>query len=146
MRNNQPVTQKEYPFPEGRSLLSMTDCKGIIRLANAAFVETSGFSWDELDGQPHNLIRHPDMPAAAFHDMWQTLHDGLPWTGMVKNRRKNGDFYWVRANVTPVVRRGVITGYLSVRIEPTRAEVAEAQRLYQKINQGTSRYTMRQGW
>jgi aerotaxis receptor len=98
MRDNQPVSQREYSFPSGASLLSVTDPKGRIVFCNSAFIEVSGFSRDELLGQPHNLVRHPDMPAEAFRDMWETIQSGMPWTGLVKNRRKNGDHYWVQAN------------------------------------------------
>ena len=91
MRNNQPVTQREYDYPADMMLVSSTNPKGEIIHCNRAFVEASGFEYDELIGQPHNLIRHPDIPAEAFRDMWRTIGSGLPWTGLVKNRRKNGD-------------------------------------------------------
>jgi PAS domain S-box-containing protein len=115
MRNNGPVTQREYMLPPGTTLVSTTDLQSHITYCNPAFVETSGFSRDELIGQPHNLVRHPDMPAEAYRDMWATLQAGQPWTALVKNRRKNGDHYWVRANVTPVLEGGRVTGYMSVR-------------------------------
>ena len=102
MRRNLPVTQQEYVYPEGSTLVSMTDLRGRITYCNPAFVEVSGYEFDELVGQPHNLIRHPDMPSEAFRDMWQTVKSGRPWTAMVKNRCKNGDHYWVNANVTPI--------------------------------------------
>ncbi|WP_145498642.1 PAS domain-containing protein, partial [Yersinia bercovieri] len=88
----------------------------------AAFVRASGFEYQDLLGQPHNIVRHPDMPPAAFADMWQTLNAGLSWSSLVKNRRQNGDYYWVRANATPLRHNGRLTGYISVRIAPTREE------------------------
>jgi aerotaxis receptor len=104
MRTNLPVTQREHPLPEGVTLMSTTDTTSRIRYANAPFVQVSGFSRDELIGQPHNIVRHPDMPAEAFADMWATLKQGASWTALVKNRRKDDDHYWVRANATPIVR------------------------------------------
>jgi aerotaxis receptor len=139
MRLNEPVTQREHTFDPNSTLMSTTDLKGRIIFANAAFVEASGFSREELLGQPHNLVRHPDMPAEAFADMWSTLQSGHSWTAVVKNRRQNGDHYWVRANVTPVLRNGQPAGYLSVRTSPTRAEVESAERLYQRFREGRAR-------
>lgn len=132
MRNNQPVTQREYQVLEGVTIVSRTDAKGIITECNPAFVEASGFSREELIGQPHNLVRHPDMPEAAFCDMWNTLKRGRPWRGVVKNRRKNGDFYWVAANVSPTPDGG----YLSVRMQPSRSEVTAAETLYAQMRAG----------
>ncbi|MEP6502288.1 MAG: methyl-accepting chemotaxis protein [Betaproteobacteria bacterium] len=130
MRTNLPVTQREYAFPEGRTLVSVTDLTGRIGHCNAAFVEVSGYTAEELSGQPHNIVRHPDMPAEAFRDMWATIRGGAPWTAVVKNRRKNGDHYWVCANVTPMRNGDEVTGYLSVRTQPTRAAIDGAQALY----------------
>lgn len=130
MRVNLPVTSQEYKFPESDTLVSVTDTKGRITYCNPAFIDVSGFTQEELLGHPHNLIRHPDMPAEAFRDLWQTISAGLPWTGLVKNRRKNGDFYWVQANVTPLREGDQITGYLSVRTLPDRRKVLFAERLY----------------
>ncbi len=135
MRNTGPVTHHEYLPPEGITLVSATDLKSRITYCNPAFVEVSGYARDELMGQPHNLIRHPDMPAEAFRDMWQTLESGEPWTALVKNRRKNGDHYWVRANVTPVLERGQRVGYMSVRTRPAREEVQAAEALYARMRQ-----------
>src|SRR3990167_5859633 len=114
MRSNLPVTQNEYVLRQGMTIVSRTDLKGRITYINDDFIEASGFTQEELIGQPHNLVRHPDMPEEAFDDMWRTLKAGLPWTGLVKNRCKNGDHYWVVANATPV-REGdaVSTGLLS---------------------------------
>ncbi len=138
MRLNQPITQREYDFPASDLLVSTTDTKGHITHCNPAFVEASGFTYKELVGQPHNLIRHPDMPPEAFKDMWATIGRGALWTGLVKNRRKDGDHYWVEANVTPIMNAGKPSGYLSVRIKPTRAQVAQAEALYQRMAQQRS--------
>ncbi|MFM0055703.1 methyl-accepting chemotaxis protein [Paraburkholderia phytofirmans] len=139
MRNNQPVTGHEYEFPSSHMLVSATDLTGRIQYCNPAFIAVSGFTRDELTGQPHNLIRHPDMPREAFADMWATIRDGRPWTALVKNRRKNGDHYWVHANVTPVVEKGAVVGYLSVRVKPERAAVRAAEALYARMRSGESR-------
>ncbi|MCK6426736.1 MAG: methyl-accepting chemotaxis protein [Burkholderiaceae bacterium] len=130
MRQNLPVTQRECPLPSGAALVSITDTQGTITYCNPDFVEVSGYTRAELIGQPHNLIRHPDMPPEAFRDMWATIRSGQPWSGMVKNRRKDGDHYWVMANVTPLVDGERVLGYMSVRTLPTRAQVEAAQRLY----------------
>ena len=133
MRDNQPVTQREYPFPSGQSLVSTTDLKGRILHCNAAFVEVSGYTRDELLGQPHNLIRHPDMPAEAFRDLWETIAAGKPWSGLVKNRRKDGDHYWVQANVTPLLDGGRPVAYMSVRSEASREQIQAAETLYAQM-------------
>jgi aerotaxis receptor len=130
MRINLPISREEYRFPAAESLVSTTDTKGRITYCNRAFIEVSGFTREELLGQPHNLIRHPDMPAEAFRDMWATLDKRIPWSGLVVNRRKNGDCYWVRANVTPLIDDGQITGYISVRTCPERAAIEAAAALY----------------
>lgn len=136
MRRNLPVTQREYKLRPEATLLSTTDRQGRITYANAAFVEASGFSRDELMGQPHNIVRHPDMPPAAFADLWRTIAAGRPWSALVKNRRKDGDHYWVRANAVAMRRGGEVVGYLSVRTCPGEAEVAAAERLYADIREG----------
>ncbi|SDD70791.1 methyl-accepting chemotaxis protein [Paraburkholderia lycopersici] len=138
MRNNQPVTQREFEIPDDATLMSTTDTQSYISYANAAFIHASGFSHDEIQGQPHNLVRHPDMPQEAFADMWATLKAGEPWTALVKNRRKNGDYYWVRANAIPVVRNGQTSGYMSVRTKPSREEVEAAESLYRKFREHTA--------
>lgn len=134
MRINHPVSQQEYSLEPGRNLVSTTDLKGRILHCNPAFIEASGFTREELQGQPHNLIRHPDMPEEAFRDMWATIGQGQPWSGLVKNRRKNGDFYWVQANVTPVMDADRPVAYMSVRSCPERAAVERAAQLYQLMN------------
>ena len=136
MRNNQPVTGHEYKLSPTDYLISRTDLKGRITFANRAFIDASGYAAEELLGAAHNLVRHPDMPPEAFADLWLTIQAGRSWTGMVKNRRKNGDFYWVQANVTPIHRNGVTEGYMSVRREPDRAEVDQAGRIYRRILDG----------
>jgi aerotaxis receptor len=135
MRQNLPVTQREYDFPADATLMSSTDTQSRITYANEAFIRLSGFERDELLGQPHNMVRHPDMPVEAFADMWASLKAGMSWTALVKNRRKDGDHYWVRANATPVVRRGQVVGYMSVRTKPSREEIAEAESLYKAFRE-----------
>ena len=130
MRTNLPVTQNNYDFPGDELLVSITNTKGEITHCNDAFARVSGYTQRELVGQPHNMIRHPDMPPEAFHDMWRTIGAGKPWSGMVKNRRKNGDHYWVFANVTPIMDGRKPRGYLSVRTKPTATQISEAEGLY----------------
>lgn len=146
--NNQPVTQHEHPIAGNQTLVSVTDPKGRITFCNPAFVEISGFSRDELLGQSHNIVRHPDMPEEAFRDMWDTLQKGLPWSGVVKNRRKNGDHYWVRANATPMMNGDRITGYMSVRGVPSSEAIAAAERLYAMMREeartGKKRHLLRE--
>lgn len=136
MRVNQPVTQKEHQFPAKYRLISGTDSQGNIIYCNDEFVEVSGYRREQLIGQPHNMIRHPDMPPAVFKEMWQTIASGNVWMGLVKNRRKNGDHYWVSAFVTPVYSASKIVGYESVRVAALPAEVARAEQAYQRINAG----------
>ncbi|HDR9356365.1 TPA: PAS domain-containing protein [Burkholderia vietnamiensis] len=138
MRNNQPVTQREFEFPDDATLMSTTDANSYIKYANAAFIQVSGFSPEEIEGQPHNVVRHPDMPKEAFADMWATLKNGEPWTALVKNRRKNGDHYWVRSNTVPVMRNGQPTGYMSVRTKASRDEIAAADALYRAFREGNA--------
>ena len=133
MRVNLPVSTREYAFPKGQTLVSTTDLKGRILYCNPMFIEVSGYEREELLGQPHNMIRHPDMPEEAFRDMWETIAGGLPWSAPVKNRRKNGDFYWVMANVTPLMEGDRPSGYMSVRTEATREQIQAAERLYQTM-------------
>ncbi|RKT58819.1 methyl-accepting chemotaxis sensory transducer with Pas/Pac sensor [Azonexus fungiphilus] len=135
MKNNQPVSQREVNFPANTYLVSRTDLKGIITYANDAFVDISGFSREELIGKNHNVVRHPDMPEAAFADLWQTVKSGLPWRGLVKNRCKNGDFYWVEAFVVPMKKNGQVTGYMSVRTPADSARRAAAEAAYRNAGQ-----------
>lgn len=136
MRNNQPVTGEEKTFEAHQRLISTTDLKGRITDCNEVFTSIAGYSREELMGKPHNIIRHPDMPEAAFQNMWDHLHAGHPWMGIVKNRCKNGDHYWVNAYVTPILERDQIVGYESVRTCPTREQIAKAERLYKHIKAG----------
>ena len=145
MRTNLPVTSMEREFKDGETVVSKTDLKGVITYVNPYFCEISGYSAQESVGQPHNFIRHPDMPAEAFADLWETLKKGQPWSGLVKNRCKNGDFYWVEANVTAVRENGQTTGYLSVRSKPTRTHVEAVSRVYQELNEGKSKYKIKDG-
>ncbi len=135
MLDNQPVSQTEYILRDNQAPISRTDTKGRITYANADFCEASGYSEAELLGKAHNIVRHPDMPEEAFADLWRDLKQGLSWTGMVKNRRKNGDYYWVLANVSPIYEAGQITGYASVRIKPERESIAPVQALYQRFRE-----------
>ncbi|MEW9900745.1 methyl-accepting chemotaxis protein [Chitinivorax sp. PXF-14] len=125
-----PVTQTEVPLRDNTMIVSRTDLKGRITYINRDFVEISGFSEQELIGEPHNIVRHPDMPPEAYLDLWNTLKAGRPWTGMVKNRCKNGDYYWVVANATPLFEGGQVVGYMSVRVKPTREQVSAAEEAY----------------
>jgi len=137
MRNNQPVTQLEHKMNKDDILVSRTDLKGRLIYANKAFCDIAGFTMDELQGQPHNIVRHPDMPASAFQDLWDTLKAKRPWTGLVKNRCKNGDYYWVIANASPEYdAQGNVSGYISVRTAPTQAQIDAAQALYHEVNAG----------
>ncbi|WP_349571500.1 methyl-accepting chemotaxis protein [Azotobacter salinestris] len=153
MRNNRPVTQREYELQEDDFLISRTDLQGRITYANPAFIKISGFSHDELMGAPHNLVRHPDMPAIAFANLWETVGKGLSWNGIVKNRRKNGDHYWVRANVTPYYEGERLVGYTSVRTRASRKEAEVAEQAYRSIREGRGKHLglirgklVRRGW
>ncbi|MBL1376987.1 methyl-accepting chemotaxis protein [Zobellella iuensis] len=136
MRLNFPISSRERLFPEHERLISVTDTQGSIVACNDAFVAASGFSRDELLGKPHNIVRHPDMPAQAFRVMWDHLRAGVPWMGMVKNRCKNGDYYWVDAYVSPITEQGRVVGYESVRSSPCREDVLRAERLYARLAKG----------
>src|SRR5690554_1745735 len=140
MRDNQPVTGREYELQDEHFLISRTDLKGRITYANPAFIEVSGFSHEELVGAPHNIVRHPDMPWEAFASLWDTLASGNGWRGMVKNRRKNGDHYWVDASVTPIVEDGEVMGYASVRVKADRAQIDRAEKAYASIRAGKGRH------
>ncbi len=146
MKKNLPVTEIERPFPRGKYIVSRTDLKGIITYANDTFVEVSGFTRDELIGKNHNLVRHPDMPAAGFQNLWDTIREGRPWRGLVKNRCKNGDFYWVETLAVPVRKDNQTIGYMSVRTEPTREQVAGADALYRQLNASGAALPMPTAW
>ena len=136
MRVNMPVTGVERQLRDGETIVSTTDTRGVITLVNDTFVAISGFSREELLGAPQNIVRHPDMPPEAFADLWATIQAGRPWSGLVKNRCKNGDHYWVKANTTPIKEGGRITGYLSARVAPSRAEIEAAENVYRKFREG----------
>ena len=139
MRINEPITNVEMDLPDGEPLVSRTDLDGQIVFANQVFVAVSGFAAGELIGAPHSLVRHPHMPAQAFANLWATIKAGRPWDGLVKNRARSGDFYWVRANVTPLMENGKITGYISVRSKPNRSSVEAADKAYAAIRAGTAK-------
>jgi len=126
MKINMPVTQHELELNSTHQIVSKTDLKGRITFINRDFVEISGFTEEELIGQSHNIVRHPDMPPEAFQDLWSTVKSGKPWIGIVKNRCKNGDYYWVEAVVSPVKENGTISGYISVRKKASRAQIEGA--------------------
>lgn len=136
MKNNQPVTNNEVSLSESMVITSTTDVKGATTYVNQDFLTISGFSSDELLGKNHNIVRHPEMPPAAFADLWSTIQAGQPWMGLVKNRCKSGDFYWVDAFVTPVTKNGEITGYESTRVKPLKILTDRAERLYRNIRSG----------
>ena len=130
--------EEEVPYPEGQLIVSRTDPRGIITHANEAFVRISGYSREELVGEPHYILRHPDMPAAAFADLWQTIERGDRWHGYVKNLCKDGRYYWVYATVIPNVRQGKIVGYSSIRRKPSRRKVEEAIAQYRDLNRAAA--------
>jgi len=139
MRVNLPVSNTEYPVGDDTLILSTTDTKGRITYVNQTFIEVSGFEEDELIGKAHNIVRHPDMPPEAFSDLWKTLQAGKPWTGLIKNRRKNGDFYWVIGNATPLIENGTIVGYLSVRTKPSRQLIETVAPIYRQFIDGKAK-------
>lgn len=136
MRKNFPVTHNEHHLADDTLIVSKTDLKGKLTYFNKAFVDASGFADEELMGRPHNIVRHPDMPPAAFENLWDTIKIGKPWAGAVKNRRKNGDFYWVLASATPIFQAGQISGYMSIRSKLPVDQREEAERVYGQINVG----------
>ena len=138
MRTNLPITSVEHHIQEGTFVVSKTDLAGVLTYVNAEFLRISGFAEHELLGAPQNIVRHPEMPAAAFEDLWRTVKAGKHWHGMVKNRCKNGDFYWVDAAVSPMVDGGKTVGYVSIRSRPTRAQIDQAEHTYRLLNQGRS--------
>ena len=139
MRLNEPITDREVEMSNGQLLVSQTDAGGKIMFVNQAFIDISGFSESELVGQPHNLVRHPHMPKEAFRDLWKVIKSGSPWEGYVKNRTKTGDYYWVHANVTPVIEDGKVAGFISIRTKPSREAVRAADAAYAKIRSGADK-------
>jgi methyl-accepting chemotaxis protein/aerotaxis receptor len=147
MRNNQPVNDHEYVLTQTQSPFSRTDLNGNITFVNADFIEASGFSEEELIGQPHNIVRHPSMPSAAYADMWSYLKAGRSWTGIVKNRRKDGSYYWVMSNTSPMWENGVVVGYASVRMKPPASLLTTVRAAYTHIEQGNAdRLEIERGW
>ena len=139
MRVNEPITDHEIVVPDGEPIVSRTDRGGRIEFVNHVFTEISGFTEPELIGAPHNLVRHPHMPQQAFANLWATIKAGRPWDGLVKNRTKSGGYYWVRANVTPVLTNGEVTGYISIRSKPAREQIDRAEQAYAAIRAGTAK-------
>jgi len=127
------VTELETPVPDGCLIVSRTDLQGLITHVNESFVTMSGYKEAELIGQPHHILRHPDMPAAAFKDLWNTVMEKRKWHGYVKNLRKDGGYYWVYATVIPNIRQGEVMGYTSVRRKPSRARVEAAEAQYKTL-------------
>ncbi|OMG56300.1 hypothetical protein BJN45_01355 [Azonexus hydrophilus] len=146
MKINSPVTNVERAFPEGKYIVSRTDLKGSITYADDTFVEVSGFSREELIGNNHNIVRHPDMPPAAFAWAWETIKADRPWRGMVKNRCRNGDYYWVDALIVPVLKDNRKIGYMSVRTKPSRQQVSEAEALYSQLKDGRAKTPKASAW
>ena len=145
MRNNTPVTNVEYILMDTQTVVSKTDLKGNITYINQDFIDISGFTAEELIGAPQNIVRHPDMPVEAFADFWQTIKSGKAWTGLVRNRCKNGDHYWVEANAAPMLENGQMVGYTSIRVKPSREQVAAAEKIYRDIKNGNSDFEIKEG-
>ncbi|UOG30576.1 methyl-accepting chemotaxis protein [Leptospira noguchii] len=133
MRKNLPITNQEIKVPINSVLISRTDTKGKMSYVSQDFANISGFSEEEMLGEPHNLIRHPDVPSEIFQEMWETIKNGNPWSGIIKNRAKSGDYYWVDATVTPVMSEGVISGYMSVRKKATQDQIQRAEVLFYQL-------------
>jgi aerotaxis receptor len=146
MRNNQPVTQREVALGPQQKLISTTDARGVITYCNDAFVDISGFNKSDLIGAPQNIVRHPDVPSAIFAHMWGALKQGKPWMGIVKNRSRNGDHYWVNAYVTPIFEGREVVGYESVRVKPTAEQIRRAEALYKRISLGKSAVPASDQW
>lgn len=140
MRENLPVTDIETHFPDDpkAQIISVTDPYGVILEVNQTFCDVSGFSRKELIGQPQNIVRHPDMPPAVFAHMWDILKQQRPFMGTIKNRCKNGNYYWVNALILPIVENGVLVGYESVRTRSSRDEIKRAEDMYKRIREGKS--------
>ena len=124
---------EEYVY-EGNVIISQTDLNGVITYANRMFCEVSGYKVDELVGQAHNIIRHPDMPRAAFEKMWETIQGGQVWNGLVKNLRKDGLYYWVDTEILPIKdSEDNLTGYIAARKQASRKDIQENDELYKKM-------------
>ena len=136
MTINLSVTDVEYVLKDIDSLISTTDLNGQITYVNSDFIRITGYAKDELIGVAHNIVRHPDMPVEVFEDMWTSFKAGRPWSGIVKNRCKNGSFYWVIANATPLYENNEWIGYMSVRTKASTEQIHVASRAYQSIQAG----------
>lgn len=136
MKKNLPVTGQAVEFSDDTNILSTTDLKGQITYVNQSFIDIAGFKEEELLGTSHNIVRHPEMPPAAFNSLWNRIQNGQSWMGLVKNRCKNGDHYWVSAYVTPIQANGETVEYQSVRTRPSKDQVARAESLYARLNAG----------
>ena len=145
MRSNMPVSNVEYVLKDTEAVVSKTDLHGNITCVNQDFVNISGFSEEELVGSPQNFVHHPDMPEEVFADLWRTVKSGKAWTGLVKNRCKNGDYYWVEANTAPIIENHEIVGYASVRTKPSREQIQAADSAYRAIKAGDKRLEIREG-
>lgn len=133
MRKNLPITNQEIEIPANAVLISCTDTKGRISYVSLDFAHISGFSEREMVGESHNLIRHPAVPPEVFREMWETIKRGNPWSGVIKNRAKSGDYYWVDATITPVMSEGVVSGYMSVRKKATQKQIKRAEILFDDL-------------
>lgn len=133
MRKNLPVTSQEIEVPTNAVLISRTDTKGKISYVSQDFADISGFSEKEMMGESHNLIRHPAVPPEVFREMWQTIKEGNPWNGIIKNRAKSGDYYWVDATITPVMKEGIVSGYMSVRKKATQKQIKRTEILFEEL-------------
>lgn len=139
------TSEGEYLLTDNDTLISQTFPNSTIKHVNRAFVRASGFTLQELVGKPHNIVRHPDMPSAVFADMWRTIKDSRPWLGYVKNRRRDGGFYWVHATVTPFYNDGHLAGFKSVRVKPDRRKVLEMEVVYRDMQESPERYRVNNG-
>ena len=145
MRSNLPITNREYVLGDDETIVSKTDLQGNITYINDDFVRVSGFSEIELIGAPQNIVRHPDMPVEAFADFWSTIKNGKAWTGLVKNRCKNGDHYWVEATAAPLIQHGQMVGYTSIRVKPARDKVNAAEAAYRALKNGDTSIRIQEG-
>src|SRR5574340_531787 len=145
MRLNLPVSNIEVTLPDGAVIVCSSDLKGVITYCNSTFAEVSGFSRDEIVGSPHNIVRHPDMPPGAFADLWKTIKANKPWQGVVKNRRKDGSFYWAVSNITPLKEKGKTIGYVAFRYKATQEQIAQAANAYQEIRAGSRKLRIEEG-
>ena len=145
MRTNLPVSNREYVLGDEETIVSKTDLQGNITYINDDFVRVSGFAEEELIGAPQNIVRHPDMPVEAFADFWHTIKSGKAWTGLVKNRCKNGDHYWVEATAAPLINNGQMVGYTSIRVKPARDKVNAAEAAYKAIKNGDKSIFIKEG-